>query len=112
MDADSSEYPLNDAVDFGEYETTVVLLEAGADPNVRSPYLNDTPLIRALSYGGNEYQYRIAMLLLKYGADPNVSNDDGDTPFELAKQENPDGTKKMKKEQKQLLEILENDKKK
>lgn len=100
-----SEYPINEAVYFGEYKMTKLLLEAGAATNVRSPIYDDTPLTTVLD-DGEDSRYRIATLLLEYGADPNVSNENGDTPYSLAKEERVDDSKKTKQERKRFLKIL------
>lgn len=54
------------------------LLEAGADPNLRS--YADAPLYWAAANGGDEY-YEIARLLLEAGADPNHGRESGWRPI-------------------------------
>lgn len=63
------------AVAAGDVEMTRVLLDAGADPNLRGHGL--TPLGLAALKG----QARIARLLLAAGADPDLKGADGNTPL-------------------------------
>jgi len=58
---------------------TEMLLERGANANSADNEENETPLMLASVYTGDE----IIKLLLDYGADPNEQNSDGDTAFTL-----------------------------
>lgn len=66
------------AVERNDVETVRLLLDAGADPDLKAG--GYTPLGRAaiLGYG------RIAGMLLKYGADPDLRSSDGNTPLTAA----------------------------
>jgi ankyrin repeat protein len=64
-------------VNYGDLELAARMLEAGADPNLRSPATGVTPLSIALS-GSNPAS---VALLLEHGADPNLNVEDGDTPL-------------------------------
>jgi ankyrin repeat protein len=55
-----------------------ILLEHGADPNIKNKYEN-TPFHMACRYHPS-----IVPILLEYGADPNIKNNYGRTPFHLA----------------------------
>lgn len=59
-----------------------VLLDAGADVNVRSTDTGDTPLTGSLYYRGDASD--IVNLLLRRGANPNIGNSFGRTPLLLA----------------------------
>jgi len=59
---------------FSELGVVRVLLEAGADPRVKDPILEDTPLHHASSA-------EMARLLIAAGADPNARDADGRTPL-------------------------------
>lgn len=63
------------AAELGEYETVALLLEMGADPNVKNHELNNgtVPLMTAIYNKHNE----IAKLLLEKGADVNTKDNDG-----------------------------------
>lgn len=66
---------LEHAAELGEYETVALLLEMGADPNVKSNESNNgkVPLMTAIHKKYNE----ITKLLLEKGADVNVKDNDG-----------------------------------
>jgi uncharacterized protein len=66
--------PLQSACASGERESARILLEAGADPNVRQQG-GFTPLHAAAQNGDEE----LARLLLAHGADPGAATDDGRT---------------------------------
>jgi ankyrin repeat protein len=92
---------------FGNSKVVEVLLEHGADPNIRDKY-GATPLhyAAALDYpkivellhkkdlsdydatplqAAAEFNYpEVAELLLEHGANPNIQDNDGDTPLHLA----------------------------
>ena len=57
------------------------LLEQGADPNVTSYDVRETPLHKTAASGGN---LATARLLLDHGADATALNADGKTPYALA----------------------------
>jgi len=63
----------------GHLEVVKLLLEHGADPNVKNRD-GKTPLHNAASEGHLE----VVKLLLERGADPNVKDDDGNTPLHNA----------------------------
>lgn len=64
---------------MGQAEAARLLLERGADPNVRDSCRN-TPLHAAAAYKDSE----LAEMLLAAGADVNARNEEGDTPLSLA----------------------------
>ena len=64
-----------------------ILLDAGADPNGKDTLFGYTPLHNvALLYGNDDEVVKLGKLLLEYGADPLLTNKDGETPLELAKE--------------------------
>ena len=67
--------PLHSACASGERESARILLEAGANPNVRQQG-GFTPLHAAAQNGDEE----LARLLLDRGADPEAATDDGRKP--------------------------------
>lgn len=76
--------PLQRAVGSRHYEATKLLLELGANPNLKSD-IGDSPIYEALGDGWYnttvEENPSMLNLLLQFGADPNIiyesSNDDG-----------------------------------
>lgn len=68
----------------GNLEVAKVLLEHGADPNVRP---RCSPLYAALQRGHLD----LVQLLLKHGADPNARDDHGDTLLHVASGGGPGG---------------------
>jgi ankyrin repeat protein len=62
---------------YGARDTAALLLEAGADPNLRNPATGVTPLSLALAGSDPD----LVALLLESGADPNTKLEDGDTPL-------------------------------
>ena len=70
--------PLHSACASGERESARILLEAGADPNIRQQ-VGFTPLHAAAQNGDEE----LARLLLARGADPEAATDDGRKPRDL-----------------------------
>lgn len=76
--------PLQRAVGSRHYEATKLLLELGADPNLKSN-VGDSPIYEALGDGWynttKEENPSMLNLLFRFGADPNIiyesSNDDG-----------------------------------
>lgn len=73
--------PLHLAAFSGSSETARLLLERGADVNLRAKTkFRNTPLQAALLPG----QYETAKLLLEHGADPNVRQSKGFTPLQEA----------------------------
>ncbi|CAG9329465.1 unnamed protein product [Blepharisma stoltei] len=71
--------PLYRTVICGHESATRLLLNLGADPDVKSK-IGETPLHQA-AYNS---QYSIAKLLLDYKANPNAQQNDGDTPLHHA----------------------------
>jgi uncharacterized protein len=71
--------PLNSAAAGRHVEAARLLLEGGADPNIRQAG-SHTPLHSAAQNGDME----MARLLVKHGADANLENDAGQTPEEMA----------------------------
>lgn len=76
---------LQRAVGIRHFESTKLLLQLGANPNVKS-YIGYTPIYEALGDGWYssiiEEDSSILNLLLQYGADPNIifdSSSDGET---------------------------------
>jgi uncharacterized protein len=73
--------PLHLAAFSGSLETARLLLDRGAEVNVRAKTkFRNTPLQAALLPG----QYETAKLLLEHGADPNVRQSQGFTPLQAA----------------------------
>ena len=73
--------PLHLAAFSGSAETARLLLDNGADVNLRAKTkFRNTPLQAALLTG----QYETAKLLLEHGADPNVRQTKGFTPLQEA----------------------------
>jgi uncharacterized protein len=64
----------------GDVREGKILLDAGADPNVRGEY-GYTPLHNAIGQKHLEF----AKLLLSRGASKELKNDDGLTPVDLAR---------------------------
>ena len=60
-----------------------MLLDAGADPNGQDTVFGQAPLHNVVHV---DEGVKIGKLLLEYGADPLLTNKDGDTPLELAKE--------------------------
>lgn len=69
---------LIEAIERGDVEMVRLLLDAGADPDVKGG--GYTPLGRAAILGHG----RITAMLLKYGADPDLKSSDGNTPLTAA----------------------------
>ncbi|MEW6677407.1 MAG: ankyrin repeat domain-containing protein [Pseudomonadota bacterium] len=69
---------LVEAVDRGDVEMVRLLLDAGADPDLKAA--GYTPLGRAAMQGHS----RIARMLLEAGADPDLKSNDGNTPLAAA----------------------------
>ncbi len=67
-------------IHYGDLDIAARMLQAGADPNLRSPATGVTPL--SLALGGSDPA--LVSLLLESGADPNAQLTDGDTPLMLA----------------------------
>jgi ankyrin repeat protein len=57
------------------------LLDNGADPNLKTHFIKDTPLIHAMDL---RKKYTAVPTLLKYGADPNIHNIFNMTPLSVA----------------------------
>ncbi len=72
---------------FGHLEAALVLLDHGADPEVRSRNrMENTPLHAAVA----NRQVAAARLLLERGADRAAQKDDGLTPLDLARENGHD----------------------
>ncbi|EMO58484.1 ankyrin repeat protein [Leptospira santarosai str. CBC1416] len=67
--------PLHHCVNEGRLETLRILLEKGADPNVRDSNGVTCISLFKSSHGMSEF----AELLLKYGADPTIRDKHGKT---------------------------------
>ncbi len=87
--------PLKAAVGIGNKEMASLLIDKGADVNIKSGDREETPLHEAAAKGWP----RIVNLLLKHGADVNSKNLDNYKPAELAEKY------KNKKIAKQLKEF-------
>jgi hypothetical protein len=72
--------PLMIAVQNDQYDMALLLLEHGADPNVKFKGTGFTCLSVAASAG----DLKMVRLLLKHGADPHIGDESGETPFVLA----------------------------
>lgn len=68
------------AAEKGAVDTACVLLDAGADPNIRTETLNRTPLHRAARDG----RPRVARRLVDAGAEIEATDQKGHTPLHLA----------------------------
>lgn len=66
------------AVENGDVDIVRLLLDAGADPDLKAG--GYTPLVRAALLG----HLRISAMLLKRGASPDVKSSDGNTPLTAA----------------------------
>jgi ankyrin repeat protein len=75
----SGETPLHVASRRGHVEIVKLLLEHGADPNIRDMY-GETPLHDAAYWGHAD----VVKLLLEHGADLSAKNKYGETPLFLA----------------------------
>jgi len=76
---DKGATPLHVAAEYGYSEIVEVLLEHGADPNIRDKY-GETPLHVAAAFGNS----KVVEVLLEHGADPNARDDYGATPLHYA----------------------------
>ncbi len=75
---------LHDAVFYDLPDIVKLLLESGANPNIRDKESGSTPLDKAISDGYAD----IVELLLLYGADANARDRNGQTPLHEAAWEN------------------------
>lgn len=73
------DYCIKRKLDFEDIEGVQLFLDNGADPNANHPR---TALSHAILRGRSIEMLR---LLLSYGADPNVRDEDGSTPYLLAR---------------------------
>jgi hypothetical protein len=73
---------LGEAISYLPVETISMLLNAGADANVRSNNYPQPILFDAI--GATRHEIEIAMLLIQHGADVNAINGDGMTPVMFA----------------------------
>ena len=73
--------------DFHAARADVVkmLLDAGADPNSQDTLFGAAPLHNVALLNGDE-GVKIGKLLLEYGADPLLTDKDGKTPLDMAKE--------------------------
>ena len=71
--------PLYRTVIAGDIASTNLLLNNGADPNVKCT-MGETPLFQAVDMEKFDH----VKILLKNGANPNITNDDGLTPLHNA----------------------------
>ncbi|GMM56739.1 Hos4 protein [Maudiozyma humilis] len=79
--------PLHEAALNGHLEVVRVLVEHGADPNVRSyEMFGDTPLIDASANGHLD----VVSYLLAHGADPTITNAKGMTAYEAIESDDSD----------------------
>jgi ankyrin repeat protein len=62
-----------------------MFLDAGADPNGQDTNFGQAPLHQLALLNGDE-GVKIGKLLLEYGADPLLTDKDGDTPLDYAKE--------------------------
>jgi hypothetical protein len=74
-----------EACQYGRTDTARLLLEAGADPNIRDDK-NRTALIWAAGFGYTEFM----KLLVEAGAETDIKNKYGDTAFDILKEQYPD----------------------
>ena len=72
--------PLHHAAEEGHIEVVRLLLDRGAAPNAREDIGDMTPLHHAAQLGYLE----AVRLLLDRGGDPNARDEDGETPLDLA----------------------------
>jgi ankyrin repeat protein len=70
--------PLQRAVAHGSYAAAKALLDAGANPNVKSEY-RDSPLFSAASHGSGD----MIQALVEKGADVNAQNSTGNTVLHI-----------------------------
>ena len=75
--------PLYRTVIAGDIPSTNLLLNNGADPNVKCT-MGETPLFQAVDMEKIDH----VKILLKNGANPNITNDDGLTPLHNAATKN------------------------
>jgi len=85
--------PIQSAVAAGHLEMVLMLLEHGADPNVREQG-GFTPLHAAAQNGDIDMIH----ILLLHGANPEAKSDDGKTPLDLAAQGGYAGAEKLLRE--------------
>ena len=71
--------PLYRTIISGDVSSTMLLLNNGADPNIKCT-MGETPLYQAVEMEKIDH----IKLLLKKGADPNITNDDGLSPLHIA----------------------------
>ena len=78
----SKSYALNAAAVENEIDVIRILLDHGADPNVKNSQ-GDTPLICATKYAGGKAE--TVELLIKAGTNQDVRDNDGKTALDYAK---------------------------
>ena len=64
-------------------EVVKMLLDAGTDPNSQDTYFGQAPLHNVVC---RDEGVKIGKLLLEYGADPLLTDVDGETPLDYAKE--------------------------
>ncbi|MCC7441518.1 MAG: ankyrin repeat domain-containing protein [Bdellovibrionales bacterium] len=99
--------PLHFAVGRGHTEVIKLLLENGAQPDMKNS-LGATPMISAARGGRRE----IASVLLSHGADPRIKDSEGLTPFDYATRKRGELSEKFdevelrRKDYDELLKVL------
>jgi ankyrin repeat protein len=78
------ETALQIAISRGCAEMACLLLDSGANPDIKDPD-GDTPLIRTAYYGHQEWARQVAQKLLEKGALLGEKNNAGDTVFAAAR---------------------------
>lgn len=72
-------HPLHNACSFGHADVVRLLLEAGANPNIKDNW-NYTPLHEAASKG----KIDVCIALLQHGASTSIRNSENKTPLDLS----------------------------
>ncbi len=87
-DSGAGTYPIIAAADSGDLEMVQAITAQGADVNVRSLEVEDTPLISCLRSNSQE-KFVIAMHLMDHGADVDMENIDGRCALDYALEKDP-----------------------
>ncbi|KAG0242214.1 Ankyrin repeat domain-containing protein 39 [Actinomortierella wolfii] len=99
---DSAGYtPLHYASRAGNNDICLLLINAGADVDAKTPELGTTPLLRALS----QLHFATARLLLSYGANLELCSMDGDNVFHTTAQALATQSSKCNNDQQQLQQL-------